>query len=116
MELQLQLHNIELAHSNAMHAAQTAAQAFADTHFGGGDGGACGFAWIEAYGVRSNSKLGKALQAIGFSKSHTGGLRLHNTWYRGQSVDAADAGAQAYKSVFRQLTGLEKVYAVSRLD
>ena len=109
-------HNIELAHSNAIAAAQTAAQQFVDTHFGGTDGGACGFASVEVYGVRSNSKLGKALQAVGFSKSYTGALTLRNRWYPGQSVDAADAGAVAYKQVFKQLTGLEKVYATSRLD
>jgi len=108
--------DVQSAHTAAQQAANTAAQAFADQYFNGGDGGACGFAWIEVYGVRSNSKLGKALQAVGFSKSYTGGMRLHNTWYRGQSVDAADAGAQAYKDTFRALTGLDKVYAVSRLD
>jgi len=114
--MELQAHNIELAHSNAIAAAQTAAQEFVNKHFGGRDGGACGFASVEVYGVRSNSKLGKALQSIGFSKSYTGALTLRNRWYRGQSVDAADAGAQAYKTVFKQLTGLDKVYAASRLD
>jgi len=114
--MELQQHNIELAHSNAIQAAQAASQQFVDTHFGGRDGGACGFASVEVYGVRSNSKVGKALQAIGFSKSYTGALTMRNRWYRGQSVDAADAGAQAYKDTFKQLTGLDKVYAASRLD
>jgi len=108
--------DVQSAHTEALQAAQTAAQQFVDTHFGGRDGGACGFASVEVYGVRSNSKLGKALQAAGFSKSYTGALTLRNRWYMGQSVDAADAGAQAYKTVFKQLTGLDKVYAASRLD
>ena len=114
--MELQQHNIELAHSNAIAAAQSASQQFVDKHFGGRDGGACGFASVEVYGVRSNSKVGKALQAVGFSKSYTGALTLRNRWYMGQSVDAADAGAQAYKDTFRALTGLDKVYAASRLD
>jgi hypothetical protein len=48
---------VKAAHDKAMAAAQTAAsQAFSDKHFGGRDGGACGFAWVNVYKVRSNSQ------------------------------------------------------------
>jgi len=115
--MELQAHNIELAHTNALHAARQASQEFVDKYFEGRDGGACGFASVKVYGVRANSKVGKALAALGARKwSHDQAFHIPNTWYRGQSVDAADAGAQAYKEVFKQLTGLDKVYAASRLD
>jgi hypothetical protein len=94
--------------------ARTAAKAFLAKH---GDRDACGFAWVDVYGVRSNSKLGKALQAFGFRKSYTGSLQLWNPSQAGvQSVSVLEAGAEAYAAVIKQKLGLEKVYAGSRLD
>ena len=110
---------VESAHEKALQAARNAAQAFADLHFGGGDGGPCGFGWVDVYGVKGNTRLGKALKAVGFSKSYRGNLQLwngRNGWYFGQSVDAATAGAQAYADVFKAELGLDSVYAGSRLD
>ena len=67
---------------------------------------------------RANSKLGKAFAEVTGSQklSYDKAYHIRNTWYNGQSVDAAAAGADAYRAVFKQLTGLEKVYASSRLD
>ena len=107
---------VQQAHAKALAAAQTAARAFSDKHFNGSDGGACGFAWVNVYKVRSNSKLGKALTAVGFRKSYTGGLQLWNTWWHGQSVDAAEHGATAYAITLKQELGIEDIYAGSRLD
>jgi hypothetical protein len=101
-------------HVQAFQAAQQAAQAFANKHMNGRDGGACGFAWVDVYKVRSNSKLGKALQAQGFRKSYTGSLQLWNSWWYGQSIDAAEHGAVAYATILKQ-HGIE-AYAGSRLD
>ena len=82
-----------------------------------GDRDACGIAWVNVYKVRSNSKLGKALQAAGFRKSYTGGLQLWNPSQAGvQSVGILEAGAEAYAEVLRQKLGLESCYAGSRLD
>ena len=106
---------VKAAHLKAMAAAQLAAQAFSDKHFNGRDGGACGFAWVNVYKVRSNSKLGKALCDVGFRKSYTGGLQLWNSWWHGQSVDAAEHGATAYAQVIVQELNLE-AYSGSRLD
>jgi hypothetical protein len=63
----------------------------------------CGFAWVDVK-VRSNSKLGKAMQAQGFRKSWEGGyLQLWDpAQHRGQSMDCKEAGAQAYADVLRQ--------------
>lgn len=82
-----------------------------------GDRDACGFAWVNVWGVRSNSKLGKALQAAGFRKDYTGSLQLWNPSKAGvQSVGILEAGAEAYAQVLREKLGLDKVYAGSRLD
>jgi hypothetical protein len=93
--------------------ARTAAKAFYDAH---GDRDACGFAWVNVYKVRSNSRLGKTLQSYGFRKDYTGGLSLWNPSKAGtQSVSILEAGADAYAKVLRDKLGLE-AYAGSRLD
>lgn len=107
---------VQMAHVKALDAAQKAAQAFADRHMNGRDGGPCGFAWVNVYKVRSNSKMGKALQTVGFSKSYQGGLQQWNKWWPGQSVDAAEHGATAYAIVMKQELGIEDIYSGSRLD
>jgi hypothetical protein len=94
--------------------ARTAAKEFYSKH---GDRDACGFAWVNVYGVRSNSRLGKALQSAGFRKDYTGALCLWNPSQMGtQSVSILEAGAEAYAEVLREKLGLDRVYAGSRLD
>lgn len=94
--------------------ARSAAKAFLAQH---GDRDCCGFAWVNVWGVRSNSKLGKALQAAGFRKDYTGSLQLWNPSKAGvQSLNVLEAGAEAYAQVLREKLGLEKVYAGSRMD
>jgi hypothetical protein len=81
-----------------------------------GDNDACGFSWVTVNGVRSNSKLGKALAAFGFSKAYNGGLQLWNPAKFGvQSVGILEAGSIAYAQVLRDKLGL-CAYAGSRLD
>ena len=83
----------------------------------GGDRGPCGFAWVNVWGVRSNSKLGNALKAQGFRKDYTGALSLWNPGQAAaQSIDILEAGAEAYAKVLKDKLGLEKVYAGSRMD
>ena len=106
---------VQMAHVRAMAEAQSAAQAFADKYMGGSDGGPCGFAWVNVYKVRSNSKLGKALAEVGFRKDYGGGLQQWNKWWNGQSVDAAEHGAVAYAKVMQEELGLD-FYSGSRLD
>ncbi len=94
--------------------ARKAAKAFFDKH---GDRDACGFAWVNVYGVRSNSRLGKTLQSFGFRKDYTGSLQLWNPSKAGsQSISILEAGAEAYAKVLKDKLGLEKVYAGSRMD
>ena len=94
--------------------ARAAAKAFHAQH---GDRDACGFAWVNVYGVRSNSKLGTWLKAAGFRKDYTGSLQLVNpSGFPTQSISILEAGAEAYAQVLKDKLGLDKVYAGSRLD
>lgn len=75
--------------------------------------GACGFAWVNVYGIKGNTKLGKKLKTLGFAKAYEGGLRYWVSTMT-QSVDRKEAFAMAMADVLRQ-NGLE-AYADSRLD
>ena len=82
-----------------------------------GDRDACGFAWVNIYGVRSNSKLGLALKKAGARKDYTGSLQFWNPAKSGtQSISALEEGASAFAKVLKEKLGLEKCYAGSRLD
>lgn len=99
--------------------AQTAAFAAADKFFneklGGQDAYACGFAWVNIYGIKMNTKIGKAFKAAGLTKDYTGSINMWNpSKYGCQNVDTLEAGAQAAADVFRKY-GF-RAYAGSRLD
>ena len=105
---------VQAATNEAAQQARTAAKAFQAAH---GEHDACGFAWVNVYGVRSNSRLGRWLQAAGFSKSYDGGLQLWNpSGAATQSINIKEAGAEAYARVLKSKLGLDRVYAGSRLD
>jgi len=105
---------VQDACNEAAMAARTAAKAFHAKH---GDRDACGFAWVNVWGVRSNSKLGNALKAAGFRKDYTGALSLWNpSGFPTQSISILEAGAEAYAEVIKSKLGLDKVYAGSRMD
>jgi hypothetical protein len=104
---------VQTACNEASIQARTAAKDFFQKH---GDRDACGFAWVDVYGVRSNSRLGKTLQSFGFRKSYTGSLQLWNPSQAGtQSISILEAGAEAYAKVLTEKLGI-KAYAGSRLD
>ncbi len=99
----------------AQAAAQTAAAKFFQERLGGKDQYACGFAWVEIYGIKGNTKLGKALAASGIKKSYSGGLQMWNpSKMMVQNVDTLEAGADAAAAVFKKY-GFT-AYAGSRLD
>ena len=83
----------------------------------GGDRDLCGFAWVNVYGVRSNSKLGKVLISKGFRRSDVGkGLTLWNpSGSYTQAITAKERGAEAFAKVLSEKLGI-KAYAGSRLD
>lgn len=98
-------------------AARAAAEKFFQERLGGVDKYACGFAWVNIYGVRSNSKLGLALLRVdGISKSYVGkSLQMWNpSRFPCQNVDTLEVGAVAAANVFKKY-GFD-AYADSRLD
>ena len=109
---------MEQVQSAVLEAVAQAAKATEDFLAQHGDRDACGFAWVDIYGVRSNSKLGKALIANGFRKdSYRKSLCYWNPAQVGaQSVSALEAGADAFVAVFRNTFDDIRIYAGSRLD
>lgn len=79
------------------------------------DRGLCGFAWVNIYGVKGNTRLGRMLKKAGVEQDYT---RAFQIWSPGkaycQNVDCHLAGARAAANVFRKY-GFES-YAGSRLD
>ena len=77
---------------------------------------ACGFAWVDVYVDRTNSKQAKELLAAGFRKDYK--PKCLSFWNPGdlpvQNVDIKEAGADAMATYLRTL-GLN-AYAGSRLD
>lgn len=101
--------------AEAQAAANQAANRFFTEQLGGRDQYACGFAWVNIYGVKGNTKLGRALASQGVRKAYGGGLQMWNpSRFPCQNVDTLEAGARAAAAVFTQY-GFT-AYAGSRLD
>ena len=101
--------------AEAREAAEKAAQEFFQVRLGGRDQYACGFAWVNIYGIKGSTKLGRAFKIAGVSKSYTGALQIWNpSGMPVQNVDTLEAGAEAAAKVFQKY-GFE-AYAGSRLD
>lgn len=81
-----------------------------------GDRDCCGFAWVNIYNVKGNTKLGKLLKAAGIRQDYS---RSFNIWDPAQlptqSITPKEDGARAFADVLRTELGLE-AYAGSRLD
>ena len=96
-------------------AAYTAADAHEQEYYPDNGWGACGFAWVNIWGIKGNTKLGRAMKAAGISKDYSG---AHSIWnpskYPTQNVSTLEAGAQAAAQVFKD-AGFT-AYAGSRLD
>ena len=99
----------------AKHEAYLAADKFFKEKLGGEDKYSCGFAWVDIYGVKGNTRLGKAFKAAGIRKSYTGSYQIWNpAGYGCQNIDTLEAGAEAAAKVFEKY-GF-RAYAGSRLD
>ena len=80
-----------------------------------GDRDACGFAWVDIYGVKGNTKLGKMLKAAGVRQSYTKAFQIWNPAQLGvQSMGILEEGARAAADVFKRY-GF-RAYAGSRMD
>ena len=97
-------------------AAREAAEKFFREKLGGVDQYACGFAYVNIYGIKGNTKIGKAFIANGIRKNYNGSAyEMWNPANIGcQNIDTKEAGARAAAEVFRRY-GFE-AYPNSRLD
>jgi len=101
--------------AEAKSAAYKAAMEFFYDKLGGRDQFACGFAWVNIYGIKGNTKMGKVLKAAGVKQDYTKAFSIWNPSNMPvQNVDTLEAGAQAAAEVFKKY-GFE-AYAGSRLD
>ena len=99
----------------AQDAAYRAADVFEQTHFPNGGWGACGFAWMNIYGVKGNTKIGRRLKQAGVGQSWDKCFQLWNpSGYPTQNIDTLEAGARAAAEVFKRY-GFD-AGAGSRLD
>jgi hypothetical protein len=95
--------------------ARKAAEKFFQEKLGGQDQYACGFAWVNIYGIKGNTKMGKVLKEAGVRQDYTKAFSIWNPSGMGcQNVDTLEAGARAAAKVFEKY-GFT-AYAGSRLD
>jgi hypothetical protein len=95
--------------------ATQAADLYFQTRLNGRDQYACGFAWVNIYGVKGNTKLGRAMKAAGIRQDYTKAFQIWNpSGHNCQNVDTKEAGAEAAAKVFQKY-GFQ-AYAGSRLD
>ena len=82
----------------------------------GGDRGACGFAWVEIFGVKLNTRQGKEFVRLGFRRPYEGApIQLWNPSRSPvQNIDIKEMGAAAYAEVLKR-HGF-KAYVGTRLD
>ena len=101
--------------NEAKQAAREAAEKYFQEKLGGVDQYSCGFAWVEIYGIKGNTRMGKAFKAAGISKNYSGAYSIWNPAGLGvQNIDTLEAGAEAAAKVFEKY-GF-RAYAGSRLD
>lgn len=80
-----------------------------------GDWDTCGFAWVNVYEIRGNTKLAKRLKEVHGFNSESGRLTLWNpSQSNTQSITAKEEGARAFAKVL-QAYGV-KAYAGCRMD
>ena len=104
--------DLQLIKSAALQHAKDAATAHLEQH---GEHAYCGFAWVNIYGVKGNTKLGKRMKAAGFEKDYTGAYSIWNPSGLGtQCMSTKEAGADACARVFKA-AGFT-AYAGSRAD
>lgn len=95
--------------------ARNAADKFFQEKLGGVDQYSCGFAWVNIYGIKGNTKLGKVLKAAGVKQDYTRAFSIWNpSEHNCQNINTKEAGAEAAARVFERY-GFQ-AYAGSRLD
>ena len=76
--------------------------------------GACGFAWVNIWGIKGNTKLGRNLKAAGLRQDYTRAFCIWSPGYHGQNIDNKEAAARAYADTLKKY-GFDATVG-SRLD
>ena len=101
--------------TQAKEAASLAACAYLRDKYNGNDQGCCGFAWVNIYGIKGNTKLGKMFKKAGVEQDYSRAFSIWNpSGLSVQNIDTKEAGAYAAAEVFKQ-AGFT-AYAGSRMD
>ena len=101
--------------AEACAAAREAADLYFQTKLGGRDQYACGFAWVNIYGIKGNTKMGRNMKAAGVRQDYSKAFSIWNpSGHPCQNIDTKEAGAYAAAKVFEKY-GFT-AYAGSRLD
>jgi len=80
-------------------AAHDAATAHIDEY---GEQWYCGFAWVNIWDIKGNTKLGKRMKQAGLDKDYTGAYSIWNPSGLGtQCMSTKEAGARAASQVFK---------------
>ena len=83
----------------ALQHGRDAAEAHIDYY---GEQAYCGFAWVNIWDIKGNTKLGKRMKAAGFDKDYTGAYSIWNPSGLGtQCMSTKEAGARAAADVFK---------------
>lgn len=110
------MQDIDVIVAQAVAIAQQESTKYFQEQLKGQDQFACGFAWVDVYVERTNSKQAKELIKAGFRKDYK--PKCLSMWNPGglpvQNIDAKEAGANAMAE-FLRTQGLT-AYAGSRLD
>jgi len=96
--------------------AKTEARGAAETHIDTyGERAYCGFAWVNIWDIKGNTRLGKRMKLAGLDKDYTGAYTIWNPSTLGtQCMSTKEAGADAAAAVFKAY-GFT-AYAGSRAD
>ena len=109
---ELTVQDLQTIKAAAAQAAEDAANAYIEQH---GEQWYCGFAWVNIYGVKGSTKLGRRMKAAGFTKDYTGAYSIWNPSGLGtQCMSTKEAGAYAAAKVYSAV-GFT-AYAGSRAD
>ena len=104
--------DLQTIKSAALQHARDAAEAHLEQY---GEHAYCGFAWVNIYGVKGSTKLGRRMKSAGYEKDYTGAYSIWNPSGLGtQCMSTKEAGAQAAAQVFTA-AGFT-CYAGSRAD
>ena len=104
--------DLQTIKSAALQHARDAAEAHLEQY---GEHAYCGFAWINIYGVKGSTKLGRRMKSAGYEKDYTGAYSIWNPSGLGtQCMSTKEAGARAAADVFKAY-GFT-CYAGSRAD